>query len=362
MKGFLNKRINKIKLALTTECNLRCPYCFVDKTNERMEWDVAKKSVDILMRSKGKNKLLSMYGGEPLLNFSLIRKVCPYAIREAKKNDKNLIISICTNLTLLNESHISFIKNHGVKLIFSLVGEKHWHDRFRVFGNKKGTHDLILSKLPMLRKNINNDNIGVSLCVFPDTAPFLERNFMYILKLGFRYINIEIIRDFKPWTKNDIMAFEEGYSKVLDYVTSGIEKNDFLFINPVNWEITHSLLTESRKTQCPFNHKLEIYPDGEVAFSPFLLNDENKNRFLIANLKEDKQYRFGTCEFSEQNRECQSCLDGYFNTYKSDEGANDIQRIYLDLSLETARSIIGRAEHERRYRDYVIKIKRDVCF
>ncbi len=128
-----NKRINRIKLTITTQCNLNCDYCFVKKTNEYMELATAKNSVDLLLRSQGKDKLLSIYGGEPLLNFKLIEKISPYAISQAEKLKKNLIITVCTNATLLEEKYLDFFKKYNIKLIVSLAGEKSGQDKFRNF-------------------------------------------------------------------------------------------------------------------------------------------------------------------------------------------------------------------------------------
>jgi len=362
MKGLLNKEINKVKLALTTECNLSCPYCFVKKTNEYMGWDVAKKSVDLLIQSKGRNKLLSMYGGEPLLGFEMIKKICPYAINQAKKKNKKLTISICTNLTLIKKSHIDFINKCGVKLVFSLVGKKCWHDKFRRFDSKIGTHDIVIGKTEMIQKNMDVDNVGVSFCVFPDTAGCLGENFKYILDLGFNHINFEIVREFKPWTKNHIKAFEEEYTKILDQLISNIERGNFLFINPINWEIAYSLLSRSVGTECPFNYKLEVYPNGEITFSPFLFNDENKNIFFVANLKENEQYMFRDCIFSSNKNGCKKCINSYFSPYKSDDGANTVHRIYRNLSVKAAHVILEKSKFDGSFRDYIDKIRNDICF
>ena len=139
----MNKNINKIKIAITTFCNLDCSYCFVNRTNEIMRLDSAKKAVDLLLSSAGPDKLLSIYGGEPLLNFKLIRDVCPYALSEARKLNKDLIISICTNATLLNQEHLDFFKKFGIKLIISMVGSKISHNRFRKFDDDRNSYEII---------------------------------------------------------------------------------------------------------------------------------------------------------------------------------------------------------------------------
>ena len=358
MSRFLNKNINKIKLTLTTRCNLSCPYCFVNKTNEDMNWDVAKKAVDVLIKSKGKHKLLSLYGGEPLLNFDLIEKICPYAINQGKKYNKKLTISICTNLTLLQKKHLDLFNRYNVKIILSLAGEKNLHDSIRVFKNNIGTYDLIMAKLPMLFTSIKKDNLGVSFCIFPKTVKSLEKNFLHLLELGFNYINFEFIRNYDLWYRGDIISFNSNYKKIVEYILHEINKNNFIFINPINWKIKYDL----SNVQCPFNYILEVYPNGDMAFSPFLLNDKHKEKYLVGNLKKGEQYKFNSCSFSYQNYLCRNCIGTYFKPYESDIGADFIYRVYHNLSSKAAEYISKRSKNNKKFKNYISKVKGGICF
>lgn len=359
MRGFLNKKINKVKLTLTTRCNLSCPYCFVDKTNENMDWDVSKKAIDVLIKSKGKDKLLSLYGGEPLLNFDLIKKICPYGINQSKKNNKKLTISICTNLTLVQKKHLDLFNRHNIKIILSLAGEKNLHDSVRVSKNNLGSYDLIMAKLPVLFTSIKKDNLGVSFCVFPKTVKVLEKNFLHLLELGFNYINFEFIRNYDLWHKGDIASFNLKYKKIIKYILSEINNNNFIFINPINWKIAHSYLST---IQCPFDYLLEIYPNGDIAFSPFLLNEKNKEKYLVGNLKKGEQYKFNSCSFQYEDYLCRNCIGTYFKPYKSDTGADFIYRVYRNLSSEAAEYILKRSKNNKKFKNYISRVKGGICF
>ncbi|MCK4521733.1 MAG: radical SAM protein [Nanoarchaeota archaeon] len=362
MRDFSNKRINKIKLTLTTECNLSCPYCFVNKTNEDMSWEVAKKAIGLLIRSKGKNKLLSLYGGEPLLRFDLIKRICPYAIKLADNKNKNLTISICTNLTLLKKEHLDLFRKYNMKVIVSHAGEKKIHNKIRFFRGGGGTYEQVSKKLSMLFDNIKQENIGVSFCILPETVSIMEKEFLYLIGLSFRYFNFEIIRDYKPWKKESIMDFRSGYGKIVSYILENIGKNNFLFLNPVNWEIAHQRVNNLMKASCPFNYLLEVYPDGNMAFSPFLLNVKNKEKHIIGNIKENKVFAFGLCSFSDRENACKSCIIRYFSSYKSDKGADSIHNVCNKLSLKAVKNIMEKSKRDDRFKDYIMKIKKGFYF
>ena len=362
MKGLLNKRIDKVKMALTTRCNLACPYCFVDKNSLDMDWNVAKRSVDTLIQSRGNEKLLSLYGGEPLLVFSLIKKIATYARKEANKHKKELMISVCTNLTLLNDEHTNFFRNHDIKLIFTIAGDGISHDKHRVRNDSMGTFHEVAERVPDVLGKIGSDNAGVSFCIFPDTVGNMEKNFISILGLGIRYLNVEIIRDFMPWYKEHANMFRNEYAKILERLTKSVASGDYIFINPINWEISKSLLSNSRRPHCPFNQNFEVYPDGRVAFSPFLLNSRKYDNFVIADLATSKQMMFSDCKFSEGSGICQSCMSKYFMGYESDQGADGIRNAYLRMSGDTARRILQKAESDASYMDYSERIRKSVCF
>ncbi len=359
----MNKQINKIKLAITTKCNLNCDYCFVKKTNKDMNFITAKNAVYLLLKSKGKDKLLSIYGGEPLLNFKLIEKICPYAISQAEKLKKSLTLSVCTNATLLEEEHLNFFKENKVRLIISLIGKEHDHDKFRSLDRNKGTYEVILRKLPMAFKKIPPEHLGVSFCLFPSTVERMEDNFNHLLKLGFNYINFEIIHHYQKWTKKSQENFNLGLNRIIKFVINSIPKGNFIFLNPVNWEIKYQKISRSLNVECPFWYKLEVYPSGSTAFSPFLLNSPDREKYIIGNVNQGFFEKFEKCQYHPKNSICQKCQLDYFSSYSNvDKKAEKIYELYRTLCVKAAREIESRALKNEIYARYIKKIKEKVCF
>lgn len=356
MIPFLEKKINKIKLTLTTKCNLSCPYCFVKKTNKDMDWDTAKRAVDILINSIGKEKLLSMYGGEPLINYDLIKKILPYSDKVAKKNKKNLTISICTNTMLLDREHVDLFNRYNVRVVASLAGQKEQHNRERILKDRTGTYDLVVKKLNILKSRTKKGNLGISFCLFPDNVCDLYKNFLYLVKSGFNHINFEIIRDYKIWGDKDIMIFIFQYKKIVRHILSELRNNNYIFINPINWELRTRMLSNKL---CPFNYLMEVYPGGDVAFSPFLLNKSNKEDYILANIRKGKIYRLGECSFSFNDR-CFKCRSAYFKKYKSDVAADLLHKFYDDISLVGVNYILKNA-NKKQFKNYISKAKK-ICF
>lgn len=359
----MNKYINKIKTAITTVCNLKCDYCFVRKTDKTMSFDVARKILNLLLSSAGQDKLFSIYGGEPFTAFELIKKMVLYAKAKAKENAKNLTISICTNFTLTNEEHLHFLKEHNIKLIISMVGRRKYHDRTRRLYNNSGTYDRIVDKLPLLFKIMHPDNIGLSFCVFPSTAGMMEDNFYHLIRLGFNYINLEIIREYDKWSYDKIRQFIIAFNRIVRYVLLKISEENFIFLNPINWEIKHNILSKSQRCTCPFNYKLEVYPKGELAFSPFLLNSPHRDEFIIGNINEPQFRKMSDCRFNIKSKKCQKCESDYFSGYNNfDREASEVYNLYHWLCLRAAKEIQVRANTSKLFRSYIEKIKEGVCF
>lgn len=358
----MNKDICKIKLAITTECNIDCKYCFVNKTNQQMGFNTAQKAIDLLLSSKGKNKLLSIYGGEPFLNFKLLEKIIPYAASQAQKLKKDLIISICTNGTLLTKEHLDFLKQHNIRLIISMVGNERDHNKFRKFINNKGSYRVIIKKLPLIFLYIPQRHLGVSFCIFPSLIDRMDNSFKHLINLGFNYVNFEIIRGYEKWSLAKIKRFVLELKKVIGYIFSKIPERNFIFLNPINWEIKYRSLTQSLVSHCPFNYELEVYPKGEIAFSPFLLNSPRRDKYIIGNINKSHLERFNDCRFNSKSSKCQRCKYDYFKDYDSDKGADEVYKLYHLLCLKASRRIQYYAYKIKSYKDYIREIKNKVCF
>ncbi|MFI3173127.1 MAG: radical SAM protein, partial [Eubacteriales bacterium] len=154
-----NNRIESIILQVTQNCNLRCSYCaysggYVNRVhnNKRMSRDIAKKGIDFLIKHSRDCDVVSIgfYGGEPLLEFELIKYCINYAIENIE--DKVVKYNLTTNATLLNREIIEFFEKYDVNIMISLDGPEEIHNKNRRFAdNNTGSYDAILERLQLIK-------------------------------------------------------------------------------------------------------------------------------------------------------------------------------------------------------------------
>lgn len=351
--------IRKVKLALITRCNLSCPYCFVERQEGVMPLAVARDAVMLLLDSSGREKLLSLYGGEPLLCFDRVRQIVRFARQQAGRAHKELTINLCTNLTLLEPPMARFFAREGVKVVVSLAGNRQDHDRIRSAARGKGSYDQVAARLPLLFEHLPRLDVGAAFCVHPLTVERMEANWGHLLELGFRHINIEIIRDQHAWTSHRQEQFEKAMGRVARDMMARAVGPDPVYLNPVNWEVRHGLLTRPLMSRCLFEYYLEVYPGGRVAFSPFLLNSPDSSRYLVASQPRMVE-RPAHCSGRASVLACAVCRKRYFSSTSEFAGADEVRAIYLRHAAAMARSLKGSSL--TGIKRYLRSIRQDVCF
>ena len=155
VESYLQNNLSLLILQVTQNCNLRCKYCvysgsYINRvhSNKRMNFETAKKAVDFYYNHSKNTEIasVSFYGGEPLLEFELIKKVVAYC--ETKFAGKQLNINMTSNATLLTSEIMDFLQLHKVNLTISLDGPEEVHNRGRVFADSKtGTFAKIMENL-----------------------------------------------------------------------------------------------------------------------------------------------------------------------------------------------------------------------
>lgn len=148
-----------ITLQVTQNCNLRCSYCaysgaYYNRTHNKktMSFAVAKKAVDFLLSHSTASDDISVgfYGGEPLLEFGLIKEVVAYT--ESVCWGKNVSYAITTNATLLKGEILDFLVEKNFKVMISLDGPKEVHDQNRVFSDGRGSYDIVMRNIANIKK------------------------------------------------------------------------------------------------------------------------------------------------------------------------------------------------------------------
>lgn len=154
----LDHNLSQVLLEVTTRCNLRCKYCEFSRRDgdDDMPVDIAFRAIEyFLEKSKiDKGKIppaISVYGGEPLLRFDLIKEILAFAKKKGMFD--KLHFSLTTNGTLLTDEIIKFFADNNVSILLSLDGPKRITDRFRVFPDGRGVFDSILLNLKKIKRN-----------------------------------------------------------------------------------------------------------------------------------------------------------------------------------------------------------------
>lgn len=157
---YLQSKVGQLVLQVTQNCNLRCDYCVYSgkyitrgHTNKRMNYETAKKAIDFLKEHSVEKErvIIGFYGGEPLLEFELIKKCVKYARKELK--GKQINFALTTNATLLNDEIINYFIEHSFIVTVSIDGPKEMHDDERRFAkNNKGSFDIVMNNIRKIRE------------------------------------------------------------------------------------------------------------------------------------------------------------------------------------------------------------------
>ncbi len=184
LKESIEGHCRQIILELTEKCNLRCGYCIYNENhpgfrnfgNRTMSFDVAKKTIDIVLKNFKDDKFyLTFYGGEPLLAFDLMKESIDY-VRNNYPSIK-LGISLTTNLTLLSDSMLEYFNSLSndkinVNIMCSIDGDRDNHDRFRRYSNGERTHEVVVDNFKKLvlnfyEKNNSYKHLSINCVVSP---------------------------------------------------------------------------------------------------------------------------------------------------------------------------------------------------
>ena len=140
--------LKSLCLHVAHDCNLRCKYCFAGTGDfggkrELMSAETGRKAIDFAITGsrKRRNLEIDLFGGEPLVNFGVVKEIIQYARKREKEANKNIKLTLTTNGTLLNDENIQFLNDNRVMVVLSLDGGKEMHDAMRPFPNKTGSYD-----------------------------------------------------------------------------------------------------------------------------------------------------------------------------------------------------------------------------
>lgn len=189
--------VKALCLNVSHDCNLKCAYCFAGKENylgEKtvMDKNVAFAAIDfVTQKSAGrKNIEVDFFGGEPLMNFGVVRDTIDYARSVGEKYGKNFRFTITTNGVLLNDEIINYINENMSNAVLSLDGRPEVHDRMRKSRCGGGSYDAVVKNFVKLANLRKGKDFYVRGTFTSENLDFTN-DVLHIYSLGFKSISVE---------------------------------------------------------------------------------------------------------------------------------------------------------------------------
>jgi len=205
--------VDTLEVILTAGCNLRCVYCYQnDKKPRRMSWPTLRDALDLVVRSANPSVEVLFLGGEPLLEFPLIRQAVEY-VRATQGPDKTVTFAIVTNGTLLGEEEAGLLAAHDFDTYLSFDGvaaaqELRGPRTFPLL-------DALLDRLAQDRPHFLRERLTVGLTLTPATVRHLPESIAYFLRKGVAKIALSPIVTHDPsWAPEKIAVLEDAFAEV----------------------------------------------------------------------------------------------------------------------------------------------------
>lgn len=189
--------VKSLCLHLSHDCNLRCRYCFANQGDyhgkrENMPLNVALKAVDMLIAKSGavKNLEMDFFGGEPLMNFDVLRQTVSYAKEQAQKAGKIFKFTCTTNGLLLDREKSDYLNEEMDNVVLSLDGRREVNDFARPCPNGRGSFDLIVDNFRYFRSIRGNKSYFLR-GTFTHFNTDFAKDVLFMRELGFEQLSVE---------------------------------------------------------------------------------------------------------------------------------------------------------------------------
>ncbi len=235
--GMMTKApVKSMCINISHDCNLRCEYCFAAKGDFGqgrclMPLETAKKAIDFIIANSGtrRNLEVDFFGGEPLMNFDVVKQTVEYARSIEKQHNKNFRFTITTNGLLLDDEKTEYINREMNNAVLSLDGRKEVNDRMRVTPNGKGCYDVIVPKYQKLVAGRGDKDYYIRGTFTKYNLDFTN-DVLHFRDLGFDQLSIEpVVSDPKldySIKYEDLPRVFEEYERLADTIINSRKKGD----------------------------------------------------------------------------------------------------------------------------------------
>jgi uncharacterized protein len=342
--------VKALCLHIAHDCNLACRYCFAEEgeyhgRRDLMSYEVGKRALDFLIENSGSRKNLEVdfFGGEPLMNWQVVKDLVAYGREQEKLHNKKFRFTLTTNGVLLSDEVMEFANKEMSNVVLSIDGRKDVHDFMRPSRNGKGSYEVILPKFIKLAESRNQTNYYVRGTFTHNNLDFAE-DVKHLAELGFKQISVEPVVSLpeEPYaiTEEDIPAICDEYDKLARYMLEmKKEGKDFNFFHFMI-DLSGGPCVAKRLSGCGSGTEyLAVTPWGDLYPCHQFVGEEE---FLMGNVfdgvkRTDTRDEFKCCNVYAKDK-CKECFARFYcsggcaaNSFKFHNSINDTYDIGCEL-------------------------------
>jgi uncharacterized protein len=287
-----NRGLKAMCLHICHECNLKCAYCFANEGTynaERgfMSKEVGFAAVDYLISaSQGRKNLeIDFFGGEPLLDFKVVKDIVYYAESLGEKHNKSFKFTLTTNCVLLDEEKLAFLNKHIFNVVLSIDGRKQVHNLLRKTKDGRGSYDAVLKNIKRFISERGEKSYYARGTFTNKNLDFLQ-DVKSLYENGIEQISIEPVvlepghaLEIKPMHLQDI---EKEYEKLALYILGLNESGKYINFFHFYLDLDNSPCFAKRITGCGAGcDYAAVTPKGDIYPCHQFVSDK---RFLMGNV------------------------------------------------------------------------------
>lgn len=342
----VNSPVKAMCLNVAHDCNLRCEYCFAAKGDfgcgrKLMPLEVGKKAIDFLIEhSAGRRNLeMDFFGGEPLMNWDVVKQLVAYGREQEKLHNKNFRFTLTTNGVLLNDEVMEFCNKEMGNVVLSIDGRKEVHDHMRPFRKGAGSYDLIVPKFQKFAELRHQDKYYVR-GTFTHYNTDFAADVLHLADLGFKQISVEPVvapptEDYAIREEDLPVIFEQYDILAREMIKREKEGRGFNFFHFMI-DLTGGPCVYKRLSGCGSGTEyLAVTPWGDFYPCHQFVGQED---FCLGNVYEGVKKTETVNEFKKCNvyskKECSQCFARFYcsggcaaNSYNFTGKINDVYEI-----------------------------------
>ena len=316
--------VKALCLHIAHDCNLACRYCFAEEGEyhghrELMTYETGKQALDFLIANSGSRRNLEVdfFGGEPLMNWQVVKDLVRYGREQEKIHNKNFRFTLTTNGVLLNDEIMEFVNQEMGNVVLSIDGRKEVHDHMRPFPKGAGSYDLILPKFKKFAESRHQDKYYVRGTFTHYNLDF-SKDVLSLADQGFKQISVEPVvapdeADYAIRREDLPQIFEEYDALAKEMIEREKEGNGFNFFHFMI-DLTGGPCVYKRLSGCGSGTEyLAVTPWGDLYPCHQFVGTE---QFLMGNVWEgiktpEIQKEFRHCNVYTKE-ECKKCFARFY--------------------------------------------------